>query len=169
MLIREETDGDHQGIRVVNRLAFGRDSEFELVCNLRSAQLVIVSLVALDESEVIGHIVFSRLAVEIDGRTVNAASLAPVAVIPGRQGQGVGSLLITEGLAVLRKKLVEAVIVLGHTAYYPRFGFSPDLTRKLLSPFRGKPEFMGLELVPGSLAGEKGCIRYPAAFGIENS
>ena len=100
---------------------------------------------------------------------IGAASLAPMAGKPDRQRQGIGSKLITEGLSVLRKKQVEAVIVLGHTWLYPRFGFSAGITQHLASPFRGKVSFMGLELTPGALASEKGCVKYPEAFGLGNS
>jgi putative acetyltransferase len=99
---------------------------------------------------------------------VNAAALAPMAVKPNRQRQGVGTQLITEGLARMRGMLIEAVFVLGHKGYYPRFGFSDGQTRKLSSPFPGMAQFMALELAPNSLAGEKGTVTYPAPFGLSN-
>lgn len=169
MLIREETEEDHAAIRTLNRMAFRGDYEAELIDKLRSAKLSITSLVALEGNEVIGHLLFSRLSVEIDGRQVNAASLAPMAVRPDRQRQGIGSELIKEGLDQLRKKSVEAVIALGHTDYYPRFGFSANLTQKFVSPFQGMAEFMGLELMAGALSGKKGWVKYPEAFGLKNS
>ncbi|MBZ5696000.1 MAG: N-acetyltransferase [Acidobacteriia bacterium] len=166
MIIREEKEADRLAIGALNRRTFGGDYEAQLIDQLRAAHLIVASLVALDGNEVIGHLLFSSLPVEIDGRDVNAVALAPMAVSPDRQRQGIGSKLVTEGLALLRKKQVEAVIVLGHTAYYPRFGFSPLLTQKLASPFRGMGEFMALELVVGSLAGQKGSVKYPEAFGL---
>jgi putative acetyltransferase len=169
MIIREETEEDFLAISALNRRVFGGDYEVRLIDKLRAAHLIVASLVALNGNEIIGHLLFSSLAVEIDGRNVNAVALAPMAVSPDRQRQGVGSKLVTGGLALLKKKQVEAVFVLGHTTYYPRFGFSHLLTRKFASPFHGKAEFMALELVVGALSGQKGSVRYPEAFGLMKS
>ena len=88
-----------------------------------------------------------------------------MAVWPDRQGRGIGSTLVRRGLDVLKRRGIAAVIVLGHESYYPRFGFSAALARKLAAPFSGEA-FMALELTPGALAGERGTVRYPAAFGL---
>jgi putative acetyltransferase len=165
MTIREETEADFLGITEITRTAFAGDYEVPLIEKLRGARLVIVSLVAVDDESVIGHILFSELGVEIDGRRVKSAALAPLAVQPNRQRQGIGSKLIESGLGSLRACGYEAVIVLGHPNYYPRFGFSAALTESLTAPFHGK-EFMGLELVPGSLSGRTGSVKYPEAFGV---
>jgi putative acetyltransferase len=170
MLIREEAPCDLVSIRSLHRLVFKGDYEAQLVDSLRLGGLYLVSLIALDENEVLtGHILFSQLSVEIDGRNVMAAALAPLSVKPNRQRRGIGSNLIEDGLNELRLKSIEAVIVLGHPNFYSRFGFSSDLMHNLASPFRGKPEFMGLELVPGALTGESGRVKYPRAFGIKDS
>jgi putative acetyltransferase len=168
MLIREETEKDFATIGALNRAAFGGNYEAVLIEKLRAAGLVITSLVAVEGNKTIGHILFSRLPIEVDGRTVNAAALAPMAVKPNHQRHGVGTKLIEEGLARLREKPVEAVLVVGHKAYYPRFGFSPNETRKLTSPFQGMAQFMALELKSGALAGEKGTVNYPEPFGLSN-
>ena len=91
-----------------------------------------------------------------------------MAVRPTCQRQGIGSQLVAKGLEQMKEKLIEAVLVLGHKSYYPRFGFSAEHTRKLISPFPGMAQFMGLELTPGALAGKEGFVRYPAAFGLNN-
>ena len=166
MIIREETEADLDAISALNREVFGGDYEAVLIEKLRAAGLILASLVAVDGDEVKGHILFSRLPTMIDGRQVNAAALAPMAVSPASQRQGIGSKLVTEGLDRMKGKSVEAVIVLGHTGYYPRFGFSPALTKNFTSPFRGKSAFMGLELITGALAGGEGSINYPEAFGL---
>ena len=168
MVIRDETPADLPAIRVVHRAAFGRESEAGLVDRLRSDGLFIASLVAIEADEIVGHILFTRLQVEVDGRIVRAAALAPLAVIPKWQRRGVGSKLTVQGLAQLPAKAIAAVIVLGHPEYYPRFGFSPELTRKLVSPFRGKSSFMALELTAGALSGQTGTVTYPKAFGLED-
>ena len=124
-----------------------------------------VERVALDRGEVVGHILFSRLIVEVDGRVVMAASLAPMVVRADRQREGIGSELIREGMEALRARGCEAVFVLGHPGYYPRFGFSAALTHKFVGPFKGDA-FMAMELTPGSLAGHTGRVSYPSTFGL---
>ena len=165
MTIRKEAEADFLEIAVLMRGAFGGHYEVELIEKLRAAGLMIVSLVAVCEGSVVGHILFSELTVEVDGRRVKATALAPMAVRPDRQRQGIGSELIETGLESLRDRGYEAVIVLGHPNYYPRFGFSSALTASLTAPFSGKA-FMGFELVPGSLSGRKGSVKYPDAFGV---
>ena len=165
MTISEETEADFLVIAALTRTAFGGEYEVELIQKLRAAGLAIVSLVAIEEGSIVGHILFSELAVELNGRTVKSAALAPMAVLPERQRQGIGSKLVETGLRVLRNRGYEAVIVLGHPDYYPRFGFLPSLTACLVAPFSGKA-FMGLELVHGSLSGSRGSVIYPDAFGV---
>jgi putative acetyltransferase len=161
--ITDATPNCDEAIRGLHRLAFGGAFEALLVDRLKDDRLVVVSLVALDAGQVVGHILFSTLAVEIDGRPVASVSLAPMAVAPQRQGQGIGSRLVRTGLARLRLGPTEAVIVVGHAAFYPRFGFSAEVVRKLDTPYAGDA-FMGLELAPGTLAGVRGAVRYPPAF-----
>jgi putative acetyltransferase len=111
---------------------------------------------------IVGHVLFSRLPIEQVGGVVEGAALAPVAVRPEWQRQGIGSALIRHGLAVCRERGIAAIVVLGHPEYYPRFGFSADLAQNLIAPFSG-PAFMALELRPGALSGG-GTVRYAAAF-----
>lgn len=166
MQIQEETREQHARTHALNCAAFGRSYEADLVDRLRADGVVRLSLVAVEDGEVVGHILFTELPTQVDGREVDAVALAPMAVDPRRQSAGVGSALVREGLARLARDRFEAVIVLGHPAYYPRFGFSAALAAKLASPFAGEA-FMALELAAGALRGEAGQVRYPAAFGIE--
>lgn len=165
MHIRDETSGDWCSVSRLNREAFGGDLEGEIVARLHREDRIAVALVAEADGAILGHIVFSWLPTEIDGRAVRAVALAPMAVRPDRQRRGIGSQLVAAGLEATRKLGAEAVIVVGHPGYYPRFGFSASLAAKLASPFSGHA-FMALELVPGVLAGAIGAVRYPAAFGI---
>ena len=158
-------EGGCRPIADLNRIAFGSDAEGALIARLRDDGLVLVERVALDADGLVGHILFSRLDVGIDGRTVSSAALAPMAVRPDRHRQGIGSRLVQDGLAELRRIGCEAVIVLGHPGYYPRFGFSAAVAERLDTPFRGA-SFMGLELIPGALDGQAGSVTYPNAFGI---
>lgn len=161
--IADDAPKFHAAISAVHRAAFGGELEAKLVERLRREGLALVSLVAIDVDEVVGHILFSELAVEIDGKPIAAASLAPMGVLPHRQRQGIGSQLVRTGLERLRQGIVAAVVVVGHPDYYPRFGFSAALARKLASPYAGEA-FMALELTLGALAGSRGSVRYPAAF-----
>jgi putative acetyltransferase len=102
--------------------------------------------------------------IERPGRTVRAAALAPVSVAPSFQKSGVGSALVRAGNARCAELGLEAIVVLGHEHYYPKFGFSAALAESLDAPFKG-PHFMALELKPGALDGG-GAVRYAKAFGL---
>lgn len=156
-----------EGIRAVNRAAFGGEDEVKLVDRLRADGLVVASLVALRHGDVAGHILFSELPIRRDGSgpELPAASLAPMAVHPRIQRVGVGSLLVRAGLEVCRAKGKVAVLVLGHASYYPRFGFSTELGKRVRSPYSGD-SWMALELQPGALQGVTGSVQYPVAFGL---
>jgi putative acetyltransferase len=162
-VIRLETPADHDAVREVNRLAFGRDDEARLVDALREGGFARVSMVAEVDSEVVGHILFSDLPIVTPHGIVEALALAPMAVVPSHQRQGVGSLLAREGLRLCRESGHRIVVVLGHPEFYPRFGFSAGLAERLRSPFSG-PAFMAVELTPGALEGIEGEVRYPPPF-----
>ena len=150
---------------MVNETAFGRFDEADLIDKLQAEGAVLLSLVAERERQIIGHILFSRMTVETAQGPVAAVSLAPMAVLPDHQRRQVGSQLVRRGLVELGARGESIVIVLGHKEYYPRFGFSSEKARYLHSPF--PPEaFMALELSDGALAGVKGAVRYPSAFGL---
>ena len=166
-MIGEETPDDIAAIAALNRAAFGGEEEVEIIDRLRRDGLVALSLVDREAGAIVGHILFSALNVTVDGRAVRAAALAPMAVDPARQHAGIGARLVREGLGILKGRGHEAVVVLGHPDYYPRFGFSAALAAKLAAPFSG-PAFMALELKPGALAGASGAVRYPRAFRIED-
>jgi putative acetyltransferase len=165
LIIRSETTADQEAIRHVNRLAFGQEDEARLVDALRGRGYVRVSLVAEKTSQLVGHILFSDLPIITEGGTVPALALAPMAVLPGLQNQGIGSALVHKGLEACRQQGHRIVVVVGHTHFYPRFGFSPKLAAHLESPFSGSDSFMALELVPGALDGVVGRAQYPPPFG----
>lgn len=162
-IIREEQPGDYAQIEEVNRNAFGGDLEARLVDRLRNDGLVIVFLVAVQDGEIVGHILFSELAIDAEGRAVRAVSLAPMAVSPKFQRRGIGSALVQRGLELCRERGRTIVVVVGHPGYYPRFGFSSELAKPLRSSYSGDC-WMAIELVPGALNGVCGTVRYPAAF-----
>ena len=160
--VRPEGDADLGAIRTVNREAFGTMAEADWVDALRANGDAALSLVAENDSGVVGHILFSHLPIRTSSRDVAAVALAPMSVLPRWQRRGVGSALVRAGLDRCREAGLEAVVVLGHPNYYPRFGFSARLAAPLRAPFSG-PAFMALELAPGALT-VGGVVRYPAAF-----
>jgi putative acetyltransferase len=166
MIIRDAEPEDALAIRAIVASAFGRADEARLVERLRADGDAFIELVAEDEDsgELIGSILFSPLAIDRPGETLTALALAPVAVRPDRQKDGVGSALIRAGIEQARFAQAPAIILLGHPAYYPRFGFSAAAAESLDAPFSG-PSFMALELEPGALRAG-GSVRYAAAFGI---
>jgi putative acetyltransferase len=165
VIIRAETATDHSMIREVNEAAFGCADEANLVEALRTGGVVLLSVVAELDRRIVGHILFSRMSIETPTGAVAAVALAPMAVLPRYQRQGIGGRLIRYGLDTLRGSGERVVIVVGHPAYYPRFGFSAEQACSLENPF--PPDaFMALELSPGALARIRGRVRYPEAFGL---
>lgn len=163
MEIRPEQPEDVPAVHQVNSAAFGRDAEARLVDLLWDAGAVVASLVAVEEGEVVGHILFSP--VNLDGCDRSIAGLAPMAVLPGRQREGIGSALVERGLAACRDAGIDAVVVLGHPEYYPRFGFVPASRFGLGCEYPVPDEvFMALELTPGALQDCRGTVRYRPEF-----
>lgn len=162
--IREETAGDVEPIRGVNRLAFGQDAEGRLVDRLRDEGYARVSLVADVEGHgVVGHILFSDLPLTTDEGTIPAVALAPMAVVPDHQRRGIGCALVRAGLEACRERGYRVALVLGHRAFYPRFGFSSALARQIDAPYRGE-DFMAMELETGAMSGVHGRVTYPPPF-----
>lgn len=164
--VRPETAADVEAVRRVNRLAFGQDEEAGIVDALRAGGHVRMSLVAEVNGVVVGHILFSRLPILTNAGTVEAISLAPMAVLPEYQRKNIGSALVEQGLESCRAAGHRIVVVLGHPEFYPRFGFSAKLAEPLLSPFDGRAAWMATALVPGALDGVAGWVQYPPPFGI---
>jgi putative acetyltransferase len=165
--IRGEHPEDAAQIAEINRLAFGREDEARLVERLRAAPQFDsqLSRVAVISGQIVGHILFSPCAVNNDDCATPAVCLAPMAVYPDHQRRGIGSALVRDGLRACRDLGHRIVTVVGHAAYYPRFGFEPAARFGIRSPFPVPDEaFMVLALVPGALDGAGGVVRYPAAF-----
>jgi len=163
-IVRHETDSDFGAIRKVNCLAFSQNDESDLVDSLRDGGFAELSMVAEIDDRVVGHVLFSRLEIISEHATIAALALAPMAVLPDFQGQGIGSQMIQIALDQCRDEGHAIVIVLGHPNYYPRFGFSTALAKPLESIYAGD-SFMAMELVLGSLQGVTGSVRYSKPFG----
>ena len=115
---------------------------------------------------VVGHILFSPVVVEGASRRVVGMGLAPMAVLPDYQRQGIGSQLVTRGRALLEERGCPFVVVVGHPGYYPRFGFEPASRHGLRSQWEGIPDaaFMVLVLDPPAMAGVSGVATYGPQF-----
>lgn len=154
-------------IKKVVTTAFGQTNEAKLVEAIRNSQNFIpeLSIVAIEEGHLLGHILFSPIVIEAQGQTFSALALAPLAVIPTRQREGIGTELVQFGLSKCRELNHNLVVVLGHPSYYPRFGFQTANQFGIRAPFLVPDEaFMVLELKPSALQDVNGLVRYPAYF-----
>lgn len=168
MTIRKSTDEDLTAIRALHLEAFGPEENKEvsaLAIDLLDDPTAepLLSLVAVRDGDILGHILFTAVHV-IDGkRSVSGQILAPLGVMPGAQGMGIGGDLIRDGLERLRADGVGLVFVLGHPGYYPRFGFEPAGKLGLAAPYPIPEEvsdaWMVQELNPGYLGKVRGVVR----------
>lgn len=164
MLIRAEEEKDWAAVRAVNASAFETSAEAHLVARLRQEAPSVVSLVSENGGEIIGHIILSP--VRLTGHApLKIMGLGPMAVLPKRQRQGVGSALVRAGLEQCKQLGFGAVVLVGHPEFYPRFGFRPAAHFGIVCEFEVPEEaFMALELQPGFLTGAHGTIKYHPAF-----
>ncbi len=168
VLIRNETPADAAAVHALIVAAFEGNAEADLVEALRGHTFPYVSLVADDKGVIAGHILFTPVHLPGHPRA-RLMALAPLAVLPGYQRSGVGSALVEVGLERAREAGAGAVVVLGHPAYYPRFGFVPASRHGIRCSYMDSGEvpdeaYMILELQPGHLDGLAGCVEYHAAF-----
>lgn len=159
--IREELATDIPAIREVNRQAFAQEQEGRIVDALRSNGAALVSLVAVVNGEVVGHIMYSPASV----REVSGAGLGPMAVLPEYQRQGIGSQLVEAGNEKLEASGCPFIVVLGHADFYPRFGFQPARNFGLHCEWPVPDNvFMALILDDAKMAGVSGLVKYREEF-----
>ena len=165
MDIRTEKLEDVEAVRQVNIAAFDRETEANLVDRLRGIPSTF-SFVAVQSDRIVGHLFFSPVVVEGKcSSNLLILGLAPVAVLPEYQRQGIGSLLIREGLKECVRSGFQAVVVLGHPNFYPRFGFIPASRKSLGCEYDVPDEvFMVLELESGALQDCSGTVKYRSEF-----
>ena len=163
--IRPEAPPDRDAIDRVHALAFPTDAEARLVDALRRAGKLAHSLVARRDGRVVGHIAFSP--VRLAGRDTDppAMGLAPVAVLPHAQRQGIGSRLIVDGIRACRQSGCRFIVVLGEPHYYGRFGFQPARQFRLDNEYGADDAFMAMELIPNAIPLGGGLVQYSPEFG----
>lgn len=166
IVIREEQPEDIPAIRFVNEQAFGQPQEAGVVDALRLSGIDLLSLVAFLDRQLVGHILFSPVAIVHDRGTLLGMGLGPMAVLPGYQRLGIGSRLAEKGLAIIKQRKYPFVVVLGHSEYYPRFGFERASLHGILSQWQGVPDeaFMIIVNDPEALYRVKGVAYFRTEF-----
>ena len=176
IVIRQEEPADIAAVRAINEVAFAphtreekkasQSEEAGIVDAIRSACPDVVSLVAVDAGRIVGHVFFSPVFVSTAGGPIQGMGLGPMAVVPDRQRQGIGSLLVQAGIAAMRERGCPFVIVLGHPEYYPRFGFVPASQHGLSCQWNGVPDqvFLVLVLDEQTISSLSGVARYRDEF-----
>ncbi len=162
--IRPEESADAAAIRRVLEAAFPTAAEARLVDSLRAGGHTLIALVAEADGAVVGYVAFSP--VQIDGAAIRGIGLglAPLAVLPAFQRQGIGGRLVADGLAACRRAGYGFVVVLGEPAYYRRFGFDRADLRGLGNEYGAAEAFMVLELRDGAIPGRGGVVRFGPEF-----
>jgi putative acetyltransferase len=160
-LVRSETPADHAAVAKIHSLAFESDSEAVLVEKLRRQADPPISLVAEVDGEVVGHVLFTAVAIGDAPAGPATLGLAPLAVHPEHQDQGVGTALVESGLNACLASGCEVVVTLGHPDFYGRFGFGLAVEEGL--SYGGPqydPFFMVKEIRAGTLATYQGEVKY---------
>ena len=167
MQIRPETPQEYNQVEAIHQLAFGGPREAQVVANSRCSPLFVAqwSLVAVVDSQLAGHILFGRVALQDPQGTLRqAVILAPLAIHPHFQNRGLGAALVQAGLEQLEAAGEAVCMVRGHAHYYPRFGFVPSVQLEIFPPFAITPaEYMARPLAAYT-PDYRGSVRYPAAF-----
>ena len=164
--VRPETGADHEAIWHVHERAFAPSiAEAKLVDELRAAGDLVpeLCLVAEEGGEVVGHIAYSRARLDSGHE---ALALAPMAVLPERQRDGIGSALVRESLDRAADTEFPLVVVLGHPEYYPRFGFEPGAAHGVLDPYGVPPEAWMVRPLPAYTPDARGLVTYAEAFSL---
>ena len=164
--IRKEEEKDYKRVYEVNRLAFQQENESKLIEKIRKGENFVpeLSLVAEIDDEIVGHILFSKINI-IGDAIFRSLALAPMAVIPEFQKQGIGGKLIKKGIEKAKELGFDSIIVLGHKEYYPKFGFQKASKWGIKCPFDVPDEvFMAIELANKALENKAGTVKYPKEF-----
>lgn len=162
MRVRQEQAEDVGAVHALNRAAFGGDVEARLVDALRDSDAFVpeLSIVAELGGAVVGHLLLTRAAVVSDSSRTPALALAPMCVAPERQRRGIGAMLVREGLRRAEGLGHAVVVVVGHPAYYPRFGFERASDYGVRVAFEAPDEAVMLRRLGGAPAPRGGVVEY---------
>ena len=161
--IRPEQPGDEQAIHAVNAAAFPEESEARLVDALRDAGNLTVSMVAVEDDRIVGHVAFSPVTTESG---VLGMGLAPVAVLESHRRRGIAASLINAGLEACKSMDAGWMVVLGDPAYYSRFGFITASEFGLRDEYGGEDAFQAMELREGAMPRNAGLVKYAPQFSM---
>lgn len=168
VLVRPEQEPMYEAVYNVHEKAFGRANEAVLVEKLRQTETYNprLSLVALRDGTVVGHVLFYPVTVEMpDGDTAHALGLGPIGVLSEHQSIGIGEALVWQGFEFCRKEKEYRIVLLGNPKYYARFGFQPASNFGLNSTYDVPAEaFQACELKAGVWEGISGVVKYHPAF-----
>lgn len=163
MLIRDEEPQDKDAIHAVHASAFPSGAEARLVDALRDAGNLTVSMVAIDDNRIVGHVAFSPVTTESGASGVG---LAPVAVLDSHRRRGIAAALIRAGLESCRSLGAGWAVVLGDPQYYGRFGFVAASRFGLRDAYGGGDAFQAMKLIEGALPRDAGLVRYAPEFSM---
>jgi len=163
-IIRPETPADQVAVRTIQTEAFATPAEADLVTALHNAGLASVALVATLNERAVGHVLLSPVSLRGICAADGGLGLAPLAVVPAHQGQGIGGWLVVAAIAAARRLGARYLVVLGDAAWYARFGFEPATRYGLANEYGAGDEFQVLRLRAGALPPEGGLIRYAPPF-----
>jgi putative acetyltransferase len=165
MNIRKEQPEDIAAIRGLNIAAFGRLQEANLIEKLRTNGGIWLSLVAANEDQIVGHILYSRVTAGSGEKKIVWAGLGPMAVLPEYQRRGIGAKLIDFGTTRLKQSSCPFIVVLGHAEHYPRFGFRPASEYGLRCEWNVPDNaFLALVLDESKISGLSGFAKYQGEF-----
>jgi putative acetyltransferase len=163
--IRQETAEDIVSVHNINAEAFKREEEAVLVDKMREHGVLAISLVAVENGTLVGHIAFSAVEITSEQQSFSGLTLAPVAILPAYQNRGIGSMLVKAGLEECRKLGYEIVFLVGHPEYYPRFGFVPVKAKGFECEYEVPDEaWMVIELREDALEGRQGKVTFQPEF-----
>lgn len=158
--IRDAQPSDFDAIAEVVTAAFGQPDEAALVARLVSDGDAWINLVADLEGSVVGNVIVSPIRLE-PALTLSCGGVAPLSVMPALHGRGIGGQLMFTMIDACRAQGIDALFLLGHAAYYPRFGFRPS---RIGNEYGATDSFMDLALTPGCLDDVAGDAYYAKAF-----
>ena len=165
LTLRGETPEDIPAIHHIHTAAFGRPNEAALVDALRQNNALTISLVAVQDGRLVGHIACSPVTITSSTAAIEALGLAPMAVLPAYQRRGIGSQLVETGLTACHHTPYGVVVVLGHPHFYPRFGFTPAKPLGIMWEHDAPEEaFMVKGIQAGALAQTRGVVKYRPEF-----